>query len=105
MMADNHTLQVHESGSNTQVWRTLYTYTKMDLPVCEVPDMREKYTDRILLDVKRIVGEIFDKKKEALALRPRSWKEPHMLLYQAIDGKPHHTGIEMHYGEFIGSLF
>lgn len=76
---------------------TLYTYTKMDLPVCEIPNMREKYTERILIDVKRIVGEVFGKKKEALALRPRSWKEPHMLLYQAVDGKPHHTGIEMHY--------
>jgi hypothetical protein len=69
----------------------------MDLPVCEIPKMREKYTESILLNVKRIVGEIFGKKKEALALRPRSWKEPHMLLYQAVDGKPHHTGIEMHY--------
>lgn len=67
----------------------------MDLPVCEIPKMREKYTESILLNVKRIVGEIFGKKKEALQLRPRSWKEPHMLLYQAVDGKPHHTGIEM----------
>lgn len=97
MMADNHTLDQSHSGSPTPVWRTLYTYTKMDLPVCEVTDMREKYTDRILLDVKRIVGEVFGKKKEAMGLRPRSWKEPHMLLYQALEGKPHHTGIEMHY--------
>ncbi|KAL7510479.1 hypothetical protein ACHAXN_007385 [Cyclotella atomus] len=98
MMADNHTRRVYEeSGPSAPVWRTLYTYTKMDLPVCEIPKMREKYTESILLNVKRIVGEIFGKKKEALALRPRSWKEPHMLLYQAVDGKPHHTGIEMHY--------
>eukprot|EP00804_Cyclotella_cryptica_P028514 CCRYP_014794-RB/>CCRYP_014794-RB protein AED:0.00 eAED:0.00 QI:1118/1/1/1/1/1/2/122/560 len=97
MMADNHTIHQSQNGSHTPVWRTLYTYTKMDLPVCEVTDMREKYTDRILLDVKRIVGEVFGKKREAMALRPRSWKEPHMLLYQALEGKPHHTGIEMHY--------
>jgi len=32
-----------------------------------------------------------------MKLRPRSWKEPHLLLYQALDEKPHHTGIEMHY--------
>ena len=59
----------------------------MDLPVCEIPKMKEKYTERILLDVKRIVGEIFGKKKEALALRPRSWKEPHMVRlcrYQSV---------------------
>jgi hypothetical protein len=97
MMADKHTVDQSHNGSHAPVWRTLYTYTKMDLPVCEVTDMREKYTDRILLDVKRIVGEVFGKKKEAMALRPRSWKEPHVLLYQALEGKPYHTGIEMHY--------
>ena len=32
MMADNHTLNAKKDA---EVWRTLYTYTKMDLPVVE----------------------------------------------------------------------
>ena len=63
----------------------------------KVKDMVSKYTDNILHDVKKIVGVIFGMRREAMRLRPRSWKEPHLLLYQALDGKPHHTGIEMHY--------
>ena len=59
--------------------------------------MVSKYTDTILYDVKKICGIIFGKRREAMRLRPRSWKEPHLLLYQALDDKPHHTGIEMHY--------
>ncbi len=96
-LADDHTRMIHESGSDAETWRTLYTYTKMDLPVIEVENMRAKYTDKILHDVKKIVGEIFGEKKEAMKLRPRSWKEPHLLLYQKLDDKPDHTGIEMHY--------
>ena len=48
-------------------------------------------------ETKKIVGEIFGMKKEAMKLRPRSWKEPHLLLYQQLDGREPHTGIEMHY--------
>ncbi len=36
MMADDHTREIHKSGSNVENWRTLYTYTKMDLPAVEV---------------------------------------------------------------------
>ncbi len=32
MMADNHT---RNAKKDAEVWRTLYTYTKMDLPVVE----------------------------------------------------------------------
>jgi hypothetical protein len=73
MMADDHTREIHKSGLNTETWRTLYTYTKMDLPVAEVKDMTKKYTEQILLDVKKIVGEIFggSMRKEAMNLRPR----------------------------------
>ncbi|KAL9186310.1 hypothetical protein ACHAXT_005548 [Thalassiosira profunda] len=96
MMADDHTREMVKSG-NDETWRTLYTYTKMDLPVTEVKDMVRKHTDGIMLSVKKIVGEIFGMKKEAMKLRARSWKEPHLLLYQALDGRDPHTGIEMHY--------
>ena len=54
----------------------------MDLPVTEVKDMVKKHTDGIMHSVKKIVGEIFGMKKEAMKLRARSWKEPHLLLYQ-----------------------
>jgi len=59
--------------------------------------MVSKYTEKILHDVKKIVGVVFGRRREAMRLRPRSWKEPHLLLYQALDDRPHHTGIEMHY--------
>jgi len=72
MMADNHTRTVKEGA---ETWRTLYTYTKMDLPVVEVDGMVSKYTDKILHDVKKIVGVVFGMRREAMRLRPRSWKE------------------------------
>lgn len=67
----------------------------LSLALSKVKDMVSKYTDKILNDVKKIVGVIFGMRRDAMRLRPRSWKEPHLLLYQALDGKPHHTGIEM----------
>jgi len=42
MMADDHTREIHKSGSNAENWRTLYTYTKMDLPAVEVSVNRLK---------------------------------------------------------------
>jgi hypothetical protein len=66
----------------------------------QVKDLVKKYTEQILHDVKKIVGEVFggDMRKQSMHLRPRSWKEPHLLLYQRLDdGRPDHTGIEMHY--------
>ena len=72
MMADNHTREMHKTGEDVEIWRTLYTYTKMDLPVVEVKDMVAKHTHGIMHDVKKIVGEIFGMQKEAMKLRPRS---------------------------------
>jgi hypothetical protein len=59
----------------------------------------KKFTDPILQDVKKIIGEVYggNMRRDAMNLRPRSWKEPHLLLYQRLDGRPDHTGIEMHY--------
>jgi len=95
-MTDNHVRNIIQSGSQEETWRTLYTYTKMDLPVVEVKDLVKRYTDQILHDVKKIVAEIFGR-KDAMKLRPRSWKEPHLLLYQRLENRPPHSGIEMHY--------
>jgi hypothetical protein len=96
-MADDHVRQVSESGSGMPTWRTLYTYTKQDLPCSEVKGLTTSVTDLIMANVANIVGEIYGRKKEALKLRPRSWKEPHLLLYQHLPGKPVHSGVEMHY--------
>lgn len=96
-MADDHVRQVHENGNRVPTWRTLYTYTKQDLPCSEVENLCSLVTDSITASVKEIVGEIFGKQAEASQLRERSWKEPHLLLYQHIEGKPIHTGVEMHY--------
>jgi len=47
--------------------------------------------------VRGVVGEVYGNTKGAAMLRARSWKEPHLLLYQHLEGKPLHTGVEMHY--------
>lgn len=96
-MADDHVRKIHENGNRVPTWRTLYTYTKQDLPCSEVENLSTLVTDSITASVKSVVGEIFGKPKEASQLRERSWKEPHLLLYQNIEGKPVHTGVEMHY--------
>jgi hypothetical protein len=69
----------------------------MDLPCNEVPNLANEITDLITEDVKTVIGEILGKKKEASKLQPRSWKEPHLLLYQKVPNLPDHTGVEMHY--------
>jgi hypothetical protein len=96
-MADDHVRQVNESGNRVPTWRTLYTYTKQDLPCGEVKNLNTRVTDGIMEAVKGIVGEAFGNPKGAAKLRARSWKEPHLLLYQHLEGKPLHTGVEMHY--------
>ena len=67
-------------------WRTLYTYTKMDLPCSEIKGLAENVTNCIMENIVNIVGEVYGKKIEASNLRPRSWKEPHLLKYQKYDG-------------------
>lgn len=98
-MAEDHTkhIELIEGKDTKRSWRTLYTYTKMDLPCGEVPNLSSRITDHIMADVKRVVGELYGKPNEAYKLRARSWKEPHLLKYQKVDGKDEHLGIEMHY--------
>ena len=96
-MTDDYVRGVHENHSGAVTWRTLYTYTKQDLPCGEVPGLTARFTNPIMADVIKIVGEVYCQPKEAVKLRPRSWKEPHLLLYQRIENKPIHTGVEMHY--------
>lgn len=96
-MTDDHVRKVHDDGNRVPTWRTLYTYTKQDLPCCEVKNLSEQVTNSITESVKDVVGEICNNKIEAAKLRERSWKEPHLLLYQHLEGKPLHTGVDMHY--------
>jgi hypothetical protein len=95
-LADDHCAQAEACGNLAASWRTLYTYSKMDLPCCEVKDLTN-LANNIMAKVILIVGEIFGDRDGVAKLRPRSWKEPHLLKYQAIDGFPHHTGICEHY--------
>lgn len=96
-MANEHVKRVHESGSKVATWRTLYTYTKRDLPCSEVKGLTSRVTDHIMASIIDVVGAIYDKKEEAAKLHPRSWKEPHLLSYVKLENQTPHTGVEMHY--------
>lgn len=75
----------------------LLSSTKQDLPASEVPNLETQFTDGIMADVKKVYASLFGNAKEVSKLRARSWKEPHLLLYQNMEGQPLHTGVEMHY--------
>jgi hypothetical protein len=79
-----------------ETWRKLYSYTTMDLPCCEVRFLR-RITDQVMDNVVKVVGEVFHCTRGAASLRPRTWKEPHLLRYQKIEGKTVHTGVELHW--------
>lgn len=96
-MADEHVKEVQKNGNNIATWRTLYTYTKKDLPCSEVKGLTSRVTDHIMSNIIDVVGEIYGKKQEATKLHPRSWKEPHLLLYRKFENEAPHTGVEMHY--------
>jgi hypothetical protein len=59
----------------------------MDLPCSEVASL-PLITNRILADIVAIVGEVYGLPEAAQQLQPRSWKEPHLLLYQKVQNKP-----------------
>ena len=96
-MTDDYVRETALTHPNKQTWRTLYTYTKMDLPCGEVTGLMKKAVDGIMKNVVSIVGTVYGNRKAAAKLKPRSWKEPHLLHYQVLPGKPEHLGIEMHY--------
>ena len=105
-MTDDYVRETALTNPNKQTWRTLYTYTKMDLPCGEVTGLMKKAVDGIMKNVVSVVGAVYGNKKAAAKLKPRSWKEPHLLHYQVLPGKPEHLGIEMHYDgcDFTWSL-
>jgi hypothetical protein len=81
-----HVRCMEATGNSEKCWRSLYTYTKMDIPCAEVPGLGQIMHD-IMLSVVRIIGDMYGKPQEASLLRPRSWKEPHLLMYQNVRGK------------------
>lgn len=90
-----HIARAEASGNISASWRKLYTYTKMDLPCSEVTSI-EAIMTQLMDDIKAVCGEVFQNPEGCQKLRPRSWKEPHLLKY--VNTKDHkHTGIEMHY--------
>lgn len=84
-----------------KTWRTLYTYTKMDLPCCEIQKVTE-ITQRLIANINQILSLLF---KTPIELHPRSWKEPHFLRYQH-GSEEDHVGVESHYdgSDFTWSL-
>jgi hypothetical protein len=94
-MTEDHIARA-ETNQDLETWRTLYTYTKMDLPCCEVEGV-PRLTNALTSMVKGILGELCGTPSAAENLEPRSWKEPHLLRYQIVEGKPIHTGVELHY--------
>lgn len=91
---EKHTSQCFAEGRVS--WRKLYTYTHLDLPCSDVPALRD-ISCKLLTLVPRILGRVFGIAKAARALKPRSWKEPHLLRLQKLDGAPDHTGMAMHF--------
>jgi hypothetical protein len=93
-LTEDHVLNAATLARET--WRKLYTYTSLDLPCCEVVTLRG-FISQILNDICKIIGDVFRAPKSAARLKPRTWKEPHMLRYQKVKGKPSHTGVKLHY--------
>ena len=80
---DRHVQYLESHGRSDMAWRTLYTYTKMDIPCCEVPGLTPIVQD-VIEKVKAVIGFIFGEPRLASLLAPRSWKEPHLLKYQQL---------------------
>lgn len=80
---DEHVRRLETYGRQDLSWRTLYTYTKMDIPCCEVPGLTP-IVEGLMSKVKSVIGHVFGRPSAASFLEPRSWKEPHLLKYQKL---------------------
>jgi len=83
---DLHVHGLETSEQHELSWRPLYTYTKMDIPCCEVPGVLPNMHG-IVLKVLDVLGDVFDNPHDTAKLHARSWKEPHFLVYQKVKGK------------------
>jgi hypothetical protein len=79
-------------GRGDMTYRTLYTYSKLDVPCCEIVGL-EPFMQQISTTIKHLLAHVLGE-PEAVELAPRSWQEPHILLYDYTLG---HTGIPMHH--------
>jgi hypothetical protein len=93
-----HCLTQQRNGQVT--WRTLYTYTKRDLPCCEIAKVNE-IAQQLIDTINGLLSLLFGhhndddhhnnnndddhNNKNMIVLRPRSWKEPHFLRYEHAD--------------------
>jgi hypothetical protein len=92
--AENHISTVgNDSNKN---WRKIYTYTKMDLPMddLEEVDLFKGMKDKLMTNICSVVGGYYGCDQKSL--RPRTWKEPHLLKYTFESPVPH-CGVEMHF--------
>jgi hypothetical protein len=80
-LTDDHVQRMETLGQHGRSWRTLYTYTKMDIPTCEVPGL-SAIMHTIMYNVVHVIGDVCLNPSLHATLCPRSWKEPHLLLYQ-----------------------
>jgi hypothetical protein len=94
-LTNEHVLR-SDSQLGRATWRKLYTYTTMDIPCREVCFLGD-ITDQIIESVVRIIGKLYGYPVVPADLRPRTWKEPHLLRYQKVEGLPVHTGTELHW--------
>jgi hypothetical protein len=84
-LTDNYVTEVESSNQPEKSWRTLYTYTKMDIPICDVQGL-PVLMHNIMLDITLVIGDVCLNPVAHTTLRPRSWKEPHLLMYQTGHG-------------------
>jgi hypothetical protein len=96
---------VTQQRDGQETWRTLYTYTKRDLPCCEIAKVNE-IAQQLIDTINGLLSLLFghhnddhhhnnnnhDGNNNMIVLRPRSWKEPHFLRYEhADDYSSHHN--------------
>ncbi|GKY92820.1 hypothetical protein MPSEU_000251600 [Mayamaea pseudoterrestris] len=87
-----HVNHLQAMGHSDMGFRAIYTYSKMDIPCCEITEI-VPFMSLVGTTINQILAHVLDDPK-AITLAPRDWKEPHMLLY---DFDNEHTGIKMHH--------
>ena len=68
LLTEDHIQNIGEGRK----WRKLYSYTSMDLPCFEVQYL-PNITNRIMQQVVKIIGKVFNSPIRAAFLKPRSW--------------------------------
>jgi hypothetical protein len=90
--AEKHISTVGNDSSKN--WRKLYTYTKMDLPMDDLDavDAFKGVKEKLMTSICTVIGGYYGCNHKLL--RPRTWKEPHLLKY-TFDSPVPHCGVEV----------